>query len=240
MRLYGRLASMLVDRSPIDLAGCDVLDLGAGTGAVGRAAAGVGARVVAVDAALGMLLAGRASRPPAVVGDALALPFVGRSFDVVVAAFSLSHVEDAAAALREVGRVATRYVLASTYAVESQEHPVRTAVETALTERGWSPPPWYRDVRRAMSGWRTVEACTSAIEQGGLAPVAVEQVDVSFPDLVPLDLVRWRLGMAAAAPFITSAGTGAAEAIERRALELLPPDSGPLARSVLFIVAGVR
>ena len=58
------------------------------------------------------------ARPPAVVGDALALPFAPSAFDAAVAAFSLNHLSDPAAGLREMARV-TRpggAVLGATYA----------------------------------------------------------------------------------------------------------------------------
>jgi ubiquinone/menaquinone biosynthesis C-methylase UbiE len=54
-RIYGRMAVALVERSPQPLAGRLVLDVGTGTGAGARAVIAVGGRVVAVDAAIGML-----------------------------------------------------------------------------------------------------------------------------------------------------------------------------------------
>ena len=51
------------------------------------------------------------------------------------------------------------------------------------------------------------------------------------------DLVRWRMGMAQCAPFVAS-HDGAS--LERRAVDLLPPDAGQLVRAVIFIVARVR
>ncbi|HVE45682.1 MAG TPA: methyltransferase domain-containing protein [Acidimicrobiales bacterium] len=73
--IYDRLAEVTLDRGAVDLAGSRVLDLGAGTGAGGRAAQARGAEVFSLDAAFGMLAAGASHRPPAVVGDALGLPF---------------------------------------------------------------------------------------------------------------------------------------------------------------------
>src|SRR5207245_2821241 len=48
-RIYERLARVLVDFSPVPLAGRLVLDLGSGTGAGSRAAIAAGARVIAAD-----------------------------------------------------------------------------------------------------------------------------------------------------------------------------------------------
>jgi SAM-dependent methyltransferase len=229
MRVYGRLAELLVERSPIDLHDRAVLDLGAGTGAVSHAARH--ARVIAVDSAAGMLLADRAARPPAAVGDALALPFKEDAFDVVVAAFAFNHLDDPAAGMREAGRVG-HHVLASTYAADD-DHPVKRVVETALTEAGWVCPDWYRDAIGSMRSWGTAELAAEVVERAGLDPLRVEHVRVDYPELTALDLVRWRLGMAHAAEF------AATHDVEARAVELLG-DAGPLTRSALFIVARAR
>ncbi len=123
-RVYDRLAAVLIDRSPVPLAGGRVLDVGAGTGAASRAALAAGvAEAVGVDAAFGMLAHRATARPPAVVGDALALPFARSAFDATVAAFSLNHLPCPAAGLREMARV-TRSggaILAASYAV--RRHP---------------------------------------------------------------------------------------------------------------------
>lgn len=229
MRLYGRLAEELVARCPIDLNGRSVLDLGAGTGAASTAARG--ARVIAVDNAIGMLQRGRMARPPAAVGDALALPFRARAFDVVIAAFVLNHLAEPTLGMREAGRVAREYVLATTYSADD-DHPVKHAVDRALVEAGWSIPMWYRE-HASRRSWGTVDAVTATVERGGLAAARVEHAHVPFPDLGPKELVRWRMGMAQCAAFVASHDE---RAIEARALELLG-DAGPVARSVIFIVA---
>ena len=145
-RIYDRLAEIVVAALPVSAAGGSALDLGAGTGAASRALLAAGAaRVVAVDAAMGMLAHDAGGRPPAVAGDALALPFAAGAFDVTVAAFSLNHLADPAAGLREAARV-TRPgggLAASAYA-EDDDHPVKQAVQAALAARGWEPEPWYR------------------------------------------------------------------------------------------------
>jgi SAM-dependent methyltransferase len=235
MRVYAPLAEALVARCPIDLAGRTVLDHGAGTGAASFAArAARAARVVAVDNALGMLREGRASRPPGAAGDALALPFRSLAFDVVLAAFSLNHLDDPTAGVREALRVAREFLLASTYATDD-DHPVKRAVDDALTEVGWSSPPWYRqlvDTRQLA----TVDDAAAVVERAGAVPERVDHVRVRLPDLGPRDLVRWRLGMAQCAAFVA---THDARRIEARALELLG-DAAPLERSVIFIVARAR
>src|SRR5439155_1463348 len=118
-------------------------------------------------------------------------------------AFSLNHLSDPAAGIREAGRVARRYVVASTYAADD-DHPVKAAVERALEEEGWARPSWYAQTKAAMAAWGTVEAATAAVVGGGLQPVCVEHVGVPFPDLTVDDLVRWRLGMAQSAFFVAT------------------------------------
>ena len=59
-RIYGRLATALVDRSPVALDGRLALDVGSGTGAATLALRARGARVVALDAAVGMIASGPA------------------------------------------------------------------------------------------------------------------------------------------------------------------------------------
>jgi demethylmenaquinone methyltransferase / 2-methoxy-6-polyprenyl-1,4-benzoquinol methylase len=84
-----------------------VLDVGAGTGVSTVELARDGAFAVGVDLSLGMLRAGRYTRPdvPLVAGDALRLPFPDASFDAVTISFALRNVVDIEAALRELGRV---------------------------------------------------------------------------------------------------------------------------------------
>jgi demethylmenaquinone methyltransferase / 2-methoxy-6-polyprenyl-1,4-benzoquinol methylase len=84
-----------------------VLDVGAGTGVSTVELARDGAFAVGADLSLGMLRAGRHTRPevPLVAGDALRLPFPDGSFDAVTISFALRNVVDVEAALRELGRV---------------------------------------------------------------------------------------------------------------------------------------
>ena len=84
-----------------------VLDVGAGTGVSTVELGRTGAFAVGVDLSLGMLRAGRRTRPdvPLVAGDALRLPFPDAGFDAVTISFALRNVVDVEAALRELGRV---------------------------------------------------------------------------------------------------------------------------------------
>lgn len=237
-RIYDRLSEVLVAASPVPPAGGRVLDVGAGTGAATRAVLAAGAaEVVAVDAALGML-AHFPGRPPVVAGDALALPFANACFDAAVAAFSINHLADPAAGLREMARV-TRpggALLASAYAADDT-HPVKAAVEAALTARGWEPEPWYARLRvEAVPKMATVDACATAAAAAGL-DATVDGVEVPFPDLTPEDLVAWRLGMAQHAPFVAGLSANQREELATDAVALLGPEAPPLVRSILIVAA---
>jgi demethylmenaquinone methyltransferase/2-methoxy-6-polyprenyl-1,4-benzoquinol methylase len=102
-RLWRRATRQALALAP----GERLLDLGAGTGVSTQELARSGARAVGVDISLGMLGAGKASRPEVTLlaGDALALPFQDASFDAVTISFALRNVHDTGAALREMARV---------------------------------------------------------------------------------------------------------------------------------------
>jgi demethylmenaquinone methyltransferase / 2-methoxy-6-polyprenyl-1,4-benzoquinol methylase len=84
-----------------------VLDVGAGTGVSTAELGRDGVWAVGTDISLGMLRAGRRSRPdvPLLAGDALALPFPDATFDAVTISFALRNVADTDAALAELARV---------------------------------------------------------------------------------------------------------------------------------------
>jgi ubiquinone/menaquinone biosynthesis C-methylase UbiE len=86
------------------------LDVGCGSGAAVRRAAGIAQRAVGVDLSPGMLarardLAGDVANVEFVEGDAEALPFADGEFTAVLCTTSFHHYPDPAAAAREMGRV---------------------------------------------------------------------------------------------------------------------------------------
>jgi hypothetical protein len=178
---------------------------------------------------------GRHDRPPGTVADALALPFKRRTFDVVLAPFSLNHLADPAGGVREAGRVSDLLV-ASTYAADD-DHPAKAAVETALSEIGWESPPWYAAVKSAMAAWGTVESAAGAIERGGMRPLLVECRAITFPDLGPVDMVAWRMGLAHSASFVEALDTETHDRVVQRALALLGRDPEPIVRRLIFLAA---
>jgi len=234
-RIYGRLAALLAAFSPFELEGQLVLDLGSGTGAGSEAAVAAGARVLAVDASLGMLLLGRPGRPPAAAGSADRLPLRDGGVDIVLAPFVLNHLTDPARGVREAGRVAPALV-ASTYASDD-DHPVKAAVDEALREAGWFPPAWHAALQVDMAAWGTVAGATDAVCRGGMRPVRVEHVEVPFPELQPEQMVGWRMGLAQCAGFVETLDPPARERLAARALELLGPDPGTVVRRVVFLAA---
>ncbi len=115
-----------------DVAGRQVLEIGAGAAQCSRWLAGQGAVVIASDLSMGMLRQGvslnRASVEPAVPlvqCDGLALPFGDASFDVVFTAYGVvPFVADSGAVMREAARVLRpggRFVFSTT-------HPLRWAL----------------------------------------------------------------------------------------------------------------
>jgi len=229
------LAERLVEFSPTSLDGRTLLDLGSGTGEGSRAARAAGARVIAADLAVDMLRLDQSSRPPSGAGDARAMPFRADAFDIVLAPFSLNHLDDPAQGAREAGRIG-HLLLASTYAADD-DHPAKAAVETALSEVGWERPPWYTNLKTAMAAWGTVEAATAVVERAGLQAVRVERAEIEFEALGPTDMVAWRMGLAQSAAFVASLDPGVQESVGRRALELLGTNPAPIVRRVIFIAA---
>jgi SAM-dependent methyltransferase len=176
-----------------------------------------------------------------VVGDAQALPFAAGAFDVTVAAFSLNHLTDPAAGLREAARV-TRPgggLAASAYA-EDDDHPVKQAVQAALAARGWEPEPWYRALQtEAAPKLATVAAAKAAAEAAGL-DAEVDLVRVPFPDFDATALIAWRLGLAQHAPFFETLPTDAARtAVAEDAAARLGDSWPPLERSIVVLRAAI-
>ena len=237
-RVYDMLAREQLAVAGVSLVGAAVLDLGAGTGAASRAAAAAGARsITAVDVAAGMLAVDRDRRPPAALGDALALPFADDVFDVTIAAFSLNHIDDPVAALGEASRV-TRgggRVLSSSYA-EGDTHVVKRIVDDVARRWGWEPAEWYGRFRaHTAPRTATAERVRTAAEAAGLIEIGVECRAVRFAELGPAELVAWRLGMAHLAGFLAGLDPESHHRLEQEAINELGSDPPILERSVLFL-----
>lgn len=233
-RLYLPLAQALVGQ--VEVAGRRVLDLGAGTGVAGRAALAAGARsVVAADVAVGML---RRCGPPLqpVAADARRLPFRDRSFDLVLAAFCLSHLPSLAGGLREARRVGAG-IAASSFA-PGWTAPAKEAVETALRPFGYLPPAWYlRFKQETEPAAGDPDVLAAQLATAGFGQVRFRPVTVRT-GLSASELAAWRLGMAHVAPFISSLpardATAARQAAERA---VAASAAGPLTVSLLLMTA---
>ncbi len=195
--LYEPLAEALVAAAPVPLAGRVVLDLGAGTGAAGRAALAAGARrVVGADLSEAILRrpapqGGAAGRP--VAADATALPFRDGCFDLVLAAFCLNHLDRPEEGLAQARRVGAA-IAASTFA-PGWTHPAKDAVDEAIRSFGYRPPTWYTTLapgERAADP-HLLAACAAA---AGFTSVQTRTMAVRTPIATPAKLAAWRLGMA--------------------------------------------
>ena len=207
-RLYYRPLGAALVRSLVDalgrpLAGERVLDAGAGTGAVTVELEAVGARVVALDRALGMLAFRRADRPPAAVADACALPVRPGSVAAVAAGCLLAHLPEPAATLGELAAaLAPGGVVAASAFPSAWHDPLKAVVEAALVAGGWQPPPWYRELKgQGESATGAAGPFRGLASAAGLtADVREVEVPVSMPDAEAV--ADWRLGMAQTAPWV--------------------------------------
>jgi ubiquinone/menaquinone biosynthesis C-methylase UbiE len=108
-RLFAAWAPLLVDAAGVS-AGHRVLDVATGTGIVARTAAervGMRWRVVGLDLNPAMLVVAKRQRRDVEwrEGDAASMPFLARSFDVVLCQASLMFFPDVTGALAEMARV---------------------------------------------------------------------------------------------------------------------------------------
>jgi SAM-dependent methyltransferase len=203
--IYEPLARALVAAAPVPLTGRVILDLGAGTGAAGRAALAAGARqVVAADLSIAMLRRHALKAPGApacypVAADAAALPFRDASFDLVLAAFCLNHLPHLAPALANLHRVSSA-LAASTFA-PGWTHPAKDAVDETARSFGYHPPPWYTTLAPGTRAGDPDEL-TAAAATAGFTRVQTTVITVAVPLITPADLAAWRLGLAHYAPFL--------------------------------------
>ena len=112
-RRADRLEKQLLARLLTNFSGAKtVLEVGCGTGHFARWLAEQGFRVVGLDISPAMLAeATKRNGVKYVIGDALALPFADRSFDIVAFITTLEFVADPQSALSEAVRVARRGLL---------------------------------------------------------------------------------------------------------------------------------
>jgi SAM-dependent methyltransferase len=237
-RVYQALARALVAAAADGVApvkGLRVLDVGAGTGAAGRAAREAGAsQVASVDPAIGMLRHCEDPLHP-VAADAGALPFGDDSFHLALAAFSLSHLASIGGGLREIRRVAR--ALAGSAFAPGWTHPAKALVDQALRPFGYQPPAWYdwlkTETEPAASdpAWIGRQAAAA-----GFRDATTTEIEVATGLSAPAALASWRLGMAHIAPFLAGLDADRAAAV-RRAAEDAVTGCEPLTVSMLVLTA---
>jgi ubiquinone/menaquinone biosynthesis C-methylase UbiE len=219
-RVYRPLAEALVAAAPVPVPGLRVLDLGAGTGAAGRAALAAGARqVVAADLSLGMLRSCTGPVCP-VAADAARLPFLDGSFGLVVAAFCVNHLASLAGALAEARRVG-QAIAASAFA-PGWTHPAKAAVDAVLSRFGYQPPPWYVTFKQDSDARASDPAALAAsAAAAGFTDVRLATIRVATGVTTPAQLAAWRLGMAHVAPFVRALGPAQRARLEHAAVRTL-------------------
>ena len=133
--------------------------------------------------------------------------------------FSLNHLDEPVEAVYARSRGVIRgggVLLASVYA-NDDDHPVKHAVEQAMSEAGWQTPAWYPreagDGGLGNGGRRDRRPSSRA----ACAPRSVERREVAFPELGPEAMVGWRLGMAQFAHFVEALDDQPRRAIGTRA-----------------------
>jgi ubiquinone/menaquinone biosynthesis C-methylase UbiE len=239
-KVYGPLARALVATSPVDLAGRLLLDVGAGTGVASEALRAAGARPLALDLSHGMLAWRRAQRPPAVVGDVLALPVRSGAAGGAVAAFLLNHLEEPVVALSELSRVVGPGgpVLASVFS-NAEQTEVKEAVDTVVAAWGWTPPDWYLAIKlRTAPQLGTPEAMAAAAATAGLGSVEVAERRVDVGLRAPEELVTYRLGQAHVADFLAALPPPERQRLRAAAVAAVAAAApGPLRPAVIFLAA---
>ena len=166
-----RLAPLFADFAGA-VKGQRVLDVGAGTGALTRELVARGATVVAVEPSPEFTRALRSRFPQMEVHEAPAeeLPFADDSFDIALAQLVVAFMEDAAAAMRELGRVAHRVAICM-WGVEE----VQMFAAIGRTARVVGSGSAEQGARR----YRTPQELHDLLVGAGLANVETGELDVT-------------------------------------------------------------
>jgi hypothetical protein len=171
-----------------------------------------------------------------VAADAVALPFRDHSFDLVLAAFCLNHLDSLASGLAEARRVAAA-ITASTFG-PGGDHPAKGAVDEVLGSFGYQPPSWYA---RLSPGSRAgdPEMLAECAAAAGFTEVRVRTTAVRTGLVTPAELASWRLGLAQVAPFLRSLDPTDRAAVRRAAEQAVAGLAGtsPLVVSMVMLTA---
>jgi SAM-dependent methyltransferase len=198
---------------------------------------------VALDPAHGMLRQARrdhadldGSPLACTVAEAEYLPFSGRCFDAVIAAFSLSHLARPALALNGMCRVLrpAGHLLSVSFRAQPA-HPAKACVEAVAERFGFRPPAWYSHLKQLEAAVDTPEALCALASAAGLMATRVEEVGVKTGVDTADQLVRWRLGMAHLAPFVAGLSPTQRAELVSEAKEALGPSPQPWRPTVLIL-----
>lgn len=166
-----RLAPLFADFAGVG-EGDRVLDVGAGTGALTRELVARGATVVAVEPSPEFTRALRSRFPQIEVHEAPGeeLPFADDSFDIALAQLVVAFMQDAGAAMAELGRVARRIAICM-WGIEEVE--MFAAIDrTARVVGSGSAEPRARR-------YRTLQELHDLLVGAGLANVETCELDVT-------------------------------------------------------------
>lgn len=212
--VYRWLATPLVDAvRPLLDDNERVLDVAAGTGAVGRHFS----RVVSADLSLDQLRQGGADRP--VVADGAQLPFADATFTAAVSGFGINHLADPGMLVAEMARVAPVVGVTTWERPEAPFAPKQLVFEVLQRRFGQVRSEAGEVFDRYTDGVGTADAVTAIMP--GDRPHAVEVVEVDVPWPGVDAYLDYRLSM----PTITAIGTDTGVRGELRdAIGALPPE----------------
>jgi ubiquinone/menaquinone biosynthesis C-methylase UbiE len=176
--VYRLLAVPLIEgvRRVIDVETATVLDVAAGSGAVGRGFA----RAIAIDSSIEQLRHNHAG--PRAHADGEHLPFRTDSFAAAVCGFGVNHVASPGAFLREMARVAPVVGMSTWHRPEDRYLP-KLAVQDVLARRtGRRRSEVGSVIDRYTDAVGSADAVTSLMRDAGLRPeVLVTEVEVPWP-----------------------------------------------------------
>lgn len=207
--LVEAIASMVVEHSGT------VLDVAAGTGAVGRHFA----QTVAVDVSVEQLR--RNHGPQRVRADGERLPFRAGSFVAAVCGFGINHVANPAGLAREMARVAPVVGVSTWQRPEVPYAPKRAVFDVLARRSGSARSAAGELVDRYTDAVGSVDVVEAVLASAGLrTEVGVTAVEVPWPGVDAY--LDYRLSMPSSAQVLDDAGL---RAELRDALCSLPPEA---------------
>jgi SAM-dependent methyltransferase len=159
------------------------LDVGCGTGAAGRTVANAyGCRVVGLDSSTTMVTEARArGLTEAVVGDAQRMPFDDESFDGAWADRTFQHLDDPAAALRELARVVKD---GGVLVVADPDYSTQTL---SISDQGLAERVLGFRADHGIRNGTMAHLMADLLNANGLSVVSVEEWPIVLHDLNSLD-----------------------------------------------------